>query len=116
MSSAGGATDYAALRAVTSLAGGLSAFGVIGYAQLEVLRELLEQRAAGVAPLASVGLAPKLFAVVLSFLAVSSAIAYTRSGRRRLALVNRVGMIWAIAAVLWCFVPMRWLVGAVSGG
>ena len=114
MSSAG-ATDYATLRAVTSLAGGLSAFGVIGYAQLEVLRDLLEQRAAGAAPLASVGLTPKLFAVVLSFLAVSSAIAYTRSGQRRLALVSRVGMIWAIAAVLWCFVPMRWLVGAVGG-
>ena len=106
-------TDYTALRAVVSLAGGVSAFGVIAYAQLDVLQELLSQRAAGTALVAAVGVAPKLFAVVLSFLAVNSAVAYTRSGRRRLALVNRVGLVWAIAAVLWCFVPMRWIVGAV---
>ena len=108
-------TDYTALRAVISLAGGLSAFGVIGYAQLDVLEQLLDQRSAGVALVAAVGLAPKLFAVVLSFLAVNSAIAYTRSGRKRLAMLNRVGLMWAISAVLWCFVPMRWLVGAVEG-
>lgn len=107
-------TDYLTLRAIISLAGGISAFGVIAYAQLEVLQELLVQQAAGVSLVATVGLPPKLFAVVLSFLAVSSAIAYTRSGRRRLALINRVGLIWAIAAVIWCFVPMRWVVGAVG--
>lgn len=106
------ATDYTALRAFISLAGGVSAFGVIAYGQLEVLQELLAQRAAGVSAVAAVGLAPKLFTVLLSFLAVSSAVAYTRSGRRRLALINRVGLIWAIAAVIWCFVPMRWLVAA----
>ena len=107
-------TDYLTLRAITSLAGGLSAFGVIAYAQLEVLQELLDQRAAGLSPVATVGLPPKLLAVILSFLAVSSAIAYTRSGRRRLALLNRVGLIWAIAAVIWCFVPMRWVVGVAG--
>ena len=102
-------TDYTALRAVIALSGGLSAFGIIGYAQLQTLGELLQQKAAG-APLTSVvGLTPKLVALGVSFLAVSSAIAYIRSRRRRLALVNRIGFTWAIAAVLMCFVPLRWL-------
>ena len=105
------ATDYTQLRGVTAIAGGLSAFCTVGWAHLQTLSMLLQQAQAGSPLTATVSLAPKLIALLFSMVAVSGAIAYLRTGRKTLALLVRVGLFWAIAAVLLCFVDMRWVLG-----
>ncbi len=99
-------------RAFLSLFGGFAALFIVMSAHLQsayVVQPL--PGGASVAQGAGVDPSSQGIAIALAMIGLAFSVWYQRTRERKWAMINRVGRLVGIAAVLLSFVPTAWLLG-----
>lgn len=84
---------------------GILSFVLITIAQVSAYRSASLQ-VIGDDTVASYDWKVRLFSAALAILCIAYSINYTRSGQQKLYLVNRVGRLLAILALILCLLPL----------
>jgi hypothetical protein len=100
------------MQAIISVISGMIGFVIAIGMQLNMLLYMkISSANSQLAPTVySVGMETKILIMVLGAIAIVCSILYSRTNKYKLRIINRVGMLLGIIAILLCFIPLYLMV------
>lgn len=99
------------MKAIISAISGLISFVLISGAQLNLLMlRKASHHQENLAEIYSIGYGTKIIISLLALLAIWSSIYYNKTGGQKYNIINRVGRLLGIVAILLCFIPLHLII------
>lgn len=94
------------MKGLISIVCGLVSFSIISVAQMYAYRDSMLYRTTSELTDISIDWKFKLISIAIALLSIAYSISYTKSGKQKMGIVNRVGRYLAILAILLCIIPL----------
>ena len=96
------------MQAIILVITGMIGFMIIAGMQLNMLLYMKINNVNSQLPptVYSIGIETKIVIIILGIIAIVSSILYSRTNKYKLKIINKVGMLLGIIAILLCFIPL----------
>lgn len=96
------------MQAIVSVISGMIGFVIIAGMQINMLLNMkINSVNSQLSPrVYTIGIETKIVVIILGIAAIVSSILYSRTNKYKLKIINKVGMLLGIIAILLCFIPL----------
>ncbi len=95
------------MKAIVSILCGQISFWIIAGVQIDMLMLTRIQQVDPITPhIYAIGSSIKLISIAFALTAIIFSILYSKTNKHKLKIINKLGMILGIIAILLCFIPI----------